>query len=135
MKKRHFKKYIAPYASSDKKFRRDPNFQIFCYRRIFVIANIETKEKLFKGLKIISVIGGFSLLLGPLGRDSTVVIFIIPQLLHKHKHKLLKGHVSNTLLVQINTRNTSEKITIWHMFSLSSRSEGKWHKDTLQGEM
>ena len=29
MKKRHFKKYIAPYASSDKKFRRDPNFQIF----------------------------------------------------------------------------------------------------------
>ena len=29
MKKRHFKKYIAPYASSDNQFRRDPNFQIF----------------------------------------------------------------------------------------------------------
>ena len=29
MKKRHFKNYIAPYASSDNQFRRDPNFQIF----------------------------------------------------------------------------------------------------------
>ena len=29
MKKRHFKKYIAPYASSDNQFCRDPNFQIF----------------------------------------------------------------------------------------------------------
>ena len=29
MKKRHFKKYIAPHASSDNQFRWDPNFQIF----------------------------------------------------------------------------------------------------------
>ena len=29
MKKKHFKKYIAPYASSDNQFRREPNFQIF----------------------------------------------------------------------------------------------------------
>ena len=29
MKKRHFKKYIAPHASSDNQFRRDSNFQIF----------------------------------------------------------------------------------------------------------
>ena len=31
MKKKHFKKYIAPYASSDHQFRRDPNFQIFLF--------------------------------------------------------------------------------------------------------
>ena len=36
MKKRHFKKYIAPYASSDKKFRRDPNFRIFYYGIVYV---------------------------------------------------------------------------------------------------
>ena len=41
-----------------------------CYRRISVIANIEIKEKFFKGLS--SVIGGFPLLAGPLERDSTV---------------------------------------------------------------
>ena len=29
VKKRHFKRYIAPYASSDNQFCRDPNFQIF----------------------------------------------------------------------------------------------------------
>ena len=38
MKKRHFKKYIAPYASSDNQFRRDPNFQIFI--SIFIIFTI-----------------------------------------------------------------------------------------------
>ena len=43
-----------------------------CYRRISVIANIEIKEKFFKGPKGIFVIGGNPLLAGPLERDSTV---------------------------------------------------------------
>ena len=47
-----------------------------CYRRISVIANIEIKEKLFKGPKKIFVMGAFPLLAGPLlmalERDSTV---------------------------------------------------------------
>ena len=42
-----------------------------CYRRIFVIAIIKIKEKLFKGLRIVSVIGEFPLQAGPLEQDST----------------------------------------------------------------
>jgi hypothetical protein len=47
MKKRHFKNYIAPYASSDKKFRQDPNFQIFCRNFSRVHATISHLVDLF----------------------------------------------------------------------------------------
>ena len=42
------------------------------FRLIFVIANIEIKQKVFKGLKIYSVTGRFSLLVGSFERVSTV---------------------------------------------------------------
>ena len=43
-----------------------------CYRQIFDIAIIETKEILLKGPKKNLVIGAFPLLAGPLERRSTV---------------------------------------------------------------
>ena len=46
---------------------------LICYIRISVISKIEIKETLFKGLKVASVRDGFSLLVGPLERDSTVL--------------------------------------------------------------
>ena len=46
MKKIHFKKYIAPYASSDNQFRRDPNFQIFIHR---ILDSIHTCMYVAKG--------------------------------------------------------------------------------------
>ena len=48
-----------------------------CYRRIFVIANIENKENLVKELRMTFVVGGFPLLVGPLDRDSTVYIILL----------------------------------------------------------
>ena len=36
MKKRHFKRYIAPYASSDNQFCRDPNFHIFTFLHLYL---------------------------------------------------------------------------------------------------
>ena len=54
-----------------KKYFKGLTFFICC-RWIFVIAITEIKEKLFKRLRIVSVLGGVSLLAGPLEWDSTV---------------------------------------------------------------
>ena len=70
-----------------------------CYSRISVIANIEIKEKLFKGLKIISFIGEFSILAGPLEQDLIVVNFL--QFSQKSSSKSAKNDEFQQILHQI----------------------------------